>query len=188
MFGFNFAAEYTFTTQKEKILEIMKYSDFLFCNKQEALACGRHLHAELGLDTEEKRNDVKQICAAVSSYPKLNKNRQKITVITDSENPVTISIYNDNTKELNTFQVSVDPLEKGEVLDSNGAGDSFVGGFLAKMSLIESVQNNAKESVIQHSQEEMTEAVQAGNLIAREVVQRYGCTFPTAKELRAQIQ
>lgn len=188
MFGFNFAAEYTFTTQKEKILEIMKYSDFLFCNKQEALACGRHLHAELGLDTEEKRNDVKQICAAVSSYPKLNKNRQKITVITDSENPVTISIYNDNTKELNTFQVSVDPLEKGEVLDSNGAGDSFVGGFLAKMSLIESVQNNTKESVIQHSQEEITEAVQAGNLIAREVVQRYGCTFPTAKELRAQIQ
>ena len=117
----------------------MKYSDFLFCNKSEALACGKHLHAELGLDSEEKRNDVKLISAAVASYPKLNKSRQKITVITDSENPVTISIYDDNSKEIQTFTVDVNPLDKGDVLDSNGAGDSFVGGFLAKMSLIESV-------------------------------------------------
>lgn len=112
LFGFNFAAEYTFTTHKEEILKILQYSDSMFCNKAEALACGRHLHAELGLDTEEKRTDIKQICAAVSSYPKLNKNRQRITVITDSEHPVTISMYNDNTKELNIFQVAVNPLDK----------------------------------------------------------------------------
>jgi sugar/nucleoside kinase (ribokinase family) len=37
--GFNFAAEYLYHTQKEKILKVMEYSDFIFCNKDEALTC-----------------------------------------------------------------------------------------------------------------------------------------------------
>ena len=72
IFGFNFAAPYTFSQYKEKILEIMKYCDFIFCNKQEALACAEYLHAELGLDTEEKRTNLQEIASAISSFNKLN--------------------------------------------------------------------------------------------------------------------
>lgn len=50
----------------------MKYCDFIFCNKQEALACAEYLHAELGLDTEEKRTNLQEIASAISSFNKLN--------------------------------------------------------------------------------------------------------------------
>lgn len=73
------------------------------------------------------------------------------------------------------------PVEKELLLDSNGAGDSFVGGFFSKISLIELEQNYTKDSVVEFTQDQITEAVKAGNLIAREVVQRYGCTFPTCE-------
>ena len=42
--------------------------------------------------------------------------------------------------------------------------------FLLKISLIELEQNYTKESVVEFSQDQITEAVKAGNLIAREVV------------------
>jgi sugar/nucleoside kinase (ribokinase family) len=35
------------------------------------------------------------------------------------------------------FNVEVVPVSSEKLLDSNGAGDSFVGGFLAKMCLLE---------------------------------------------------
>ena len=149
IFGFNFAAPYTFSQYKEKILEIMNYCDFIFCNKEEALACSEYLHAELGLDTDEKRTNLMDIASAISSYNKSNKKRQKITVITDSSSPVTCSIFSAQSQGLTVFQVSPMPVEKELLLDSNGAGDSFVGGFFSKISLIESEQNYTKDSVVE---------------------------------------
>lgn len=37
-FGYCFASETLYEPHKKETLEIMKHSDFLFCNKQEALA------------------------------------------------------------------------------------------------------------------------------------------------------
>lgn len=91
-------------------------------------------------------------------------------MITDSEKPVTCSIYSPQSQGFTSFQVSPKSVEKDLLLDSNGAGDSFVGGLLAKISLIELEQNYTKESVVEFTQDQITEAVKAGNLIAREVV------------------
>ena len=55
-------------------------------------------------------------------------------IITDSGNPITIAVCGQN--ELNVFNVDVTPVPKENLLDSNGAGDSFVGGFFAKLALI----------------------------------------------------
>ena len=82
------------------------------------------------------------------------------------------------------FKVSPTPVEIELLLDSNGAGDSFVGGFFSKMSLIELELDNSNDSTIEYTQDQLTEAVKAGNLIAREVVQRYGCTFPSCEHIK----
>ena len=41
--GFNLAAEYIYSTKKAEIIEMITLSDFLFCNKEEALAGAMHL-------------------------------------------------------------------------------------------------------------------------------------------------
>jgi len=61
-----------------------------------------------------------------------------------------------------TKSVLVTPLPKEEVVDTNGAGDSFVGGFISGI----------------YSGCDVETSIERGNRIAREVVKRSGCTFP----------
>ncbi len=56
----------------------------------------------------------------------------------------------------------VEPLAKELLVDTNGAGDAFVGGFLSQYLLKKSI----------------AECVDAGNFAARVVIQHSGCTFP----------
>ena len=57
---------------------------------------------------------------------------------------------------------AVEPLPKEKLVDTNGAGDAFVGGFLSGL-----VQEKGIKA-----------CVDAGHYAAREVIQRSGCTFP----------
>lgn len=56
----------------------------------------------------------------------------------------------------------VQKLNENEIVDTNGAGDSFVGGFLSQLYLNKSID----------------QCVMAGCKLSREVVKRSGCTFP----------
>lgn len=49
LFAFNFAAEYIYKQSRPQLLEIIAYSDFIFCNKYEAIACGQDMKSDLGL-------------------------------------------------------------------------------------------------------------------------------------------
>ncbi len=51
-------------------------------------------------------------------------------------------------------------------MDTNGAGDSFVGGFLAAIA----------------QGKDMETAVKAGQYCASEVIQQSGCSFPAEKK------
>ncbi len=53
-------------------------------------------------------------------------------------------------------------IPKENLVDSNGAGDAFVGGFLSRLVLGKSIE----------------ECVKAGNYAANVIIQRSGCTFP----------
>ena len=57
------------------------------------------------------------------------------------------------------------PVPKEKLVDTNGAGDAFVGGFLAKIVLGEGI----------------ADAVKAGNYAANAVIQRSGATCPDEK-------
>ena len=42
-FGFNIAAGYIFNEKLEQMKEIISYSDFIICNKDDAHSCAKHL-------------------------------------------------------------------------------------------------------------------------------------------------
>lgn len=131
----------------DKLMAAMPYVDYLFGNETEARTFGKH---QLKLDTE----DVKTIAKHISELPKKNSQRQRVVVITQGSEPTVLAVGN----EIKEFPVKK-PLE---IIDTNGAGDSFVGGFLAALALGKS-----------HD-----EAVEAGGYCALECIQQSGCTFP----------
>jgi adenosine kinase len=54
------------------------------------------------------------------------------------------------------------PLPQEKLVDTNGAGDAFVGGFLSQLVV----------------GKDLSESCRAGNFAAHTVIQRSGCTFP----------
>jgi adenosine kinase len=57
-----------------------------------------------------------------------NKIKVRIVVITDSGNPVTVATGGQ------VFTVDAVSVDKSRIIDPNGAGDSFVGGFLGNLA------------------------------------------------------
>lgn len=66
---------------------------------------------------------------------------------------------------LQVTEYAVIPIAKSKLVDTNGAGDAFVGGFLAQVVLGKSIE----------------ESVKAGNYAASVVIQRSGATCPAEK-------
>lgn len=54
IFGFNLAAEFIMQNLGDKVLDALKYSDLIFCNKTEALAFAKYLGKHIELDNESE--------------------------------------------------------------------------------------------------------------------------------------
>lgn len=61
---------------------MISYSDFVFCNKDEALAGATYLKEDLGISDT---SDLKLIARAIAGYKKVNKQRPRVMVITNSD-------------------------------------------------------------------------------------------------------
>jgi adenosine kinase len=138
---------------KAFITEIMPMVDFLFCNETEAAT-----YAETeGWDT----TDISFIATRLSLIPSA-KGSKRTVVITQGCDP-TVVAWNGH---VTLYPVIALPKEK--LVDTNGAGDSYVGGFLAALS---------KDLPI-------TECCKAGAYAASVIVQHSGCTFPATPEYK----
>merc|ERR1711976_788377 len=104
---------------KAFILEILPMVDYLFCNETEAATFAE----SEGWGT----SDVKFIATRLSLIPSA-KGVKRTVVVTQGCDPTVVAI-NGHVKE---YPVIALPKEK--LVDTNGAGDSYVGGFLAALS------------------------------------------------------
>lgn len=114
MFIMNLSAPFLCEYYKKPMLEAVPYVDILFGNEAEA-------------DTFAKANDFKttdrkEIALKLSQMEKLNKKRQRIVIIT--QGPDNILVVKDNT----IIEIPATKLPNDKVVDTNGAGDAFVGG------------------------------------------------------------
>ena len=127
----------------DQLATAMQYADFLFGNESEAAAYGK----KNGLG-----EDVKAIALACSTLPKKDPSRPRTVVFTQGSQSTVVACNGQVT------EYAVDPLPKEQLVDTNGAGDAFVGGFLSQ--LIDG--------------KSMEECVKAGHWAARYIIQQSG--------------
>uniref|UniRef100_A0A5F5Q047 Adenosine kinase n=1 Tax=Equus caballus TaxID=9796 RepID=A0A5F5Q047_HORSE len=107
---------------------------------------------EQGFETE----DIKEIARKTQALPKVNSKRQRIVIFTQGRDDTIMA----TGSEVTAFPV-LDQNQK-EIVDTNGAGDAFVGGFLSQLV----------------SDKPLTECIRAGHYAASVIIRRTGCTFP----------
>ncbi|XP_058507556.1 adenosine kinase isoform X1 [Solea solea] len=148
LFCLNLSAPFICQFFKDNLMQVMPYVDLLFGNETEASAFAKEQ------DFETK--DIKEIAKKTQALPKVNKKRQRIVVFTQG-NDDTVLASGDKTE---TFPVEkVDPKD---IVDTNGAGDAFVGGFLSEL-----VQEKPLDL-----------CVRAGHYAGHVIIKQSGCTFP----------
>lgn len=155
MFMMNLSAPFLSEFYKEPMMAALPFVDILFGNEAEAECFAQQQSWE--------ERDMKEIGKKMVNLPKENPNRPRIVIITQGQNPVLL-IQEDSIEEF-----PVEKLKREEVVDTNGAGDAFVGGFLSQY-----VQKKP-----------LSVCIRCGNWAARQIIQRSGCTFegkPTFEE------
>ncbi|KAJ8616052.1 hypothetical protein MRB53_035424 [Persea americana] len=132
----------------------LAYMDYVFGNETEARTFAR----VRGWETE----NVEEIALKISALPKASGAHKRITVITQGADPVVVA----EDGKVRLFPVILLPKEK--LVDTNGAGDAFVGGFLSQL-----VQEKPIE-----------DCVKAGCYAANVIIQRSGCTYPEKPDFK----
>merc|ERR1712083_194872 len=138
---------------KAFITEIMPLVDFLFCNETEALT-----YAETeGWET----TDIAFIATRISLIPS-SKGIHRTVVVTQGKDPTIVAVHGHVT------EYPILALLKEKLVDTNGAGDAYVGGFLAALSKGLPVADCCK----------------AGAYSASIIVQHSGCTYPAKPDYK----
>lgn len=99
--------------------------------------------------------DLKEIALKICQLPKQNEKRGRVAIITQGCNAVLLAENGVVT------EVPVTKLDAASIVDTNGAGDAFVGGFLAQL-----VQKK-----------DYIDCIKCGIWAATQIIQRSGCTF-----------
>ncbi|KAK3033738.1 hypothetical protein RJ639_034513 [Escallonia herrerae] len=154
IFMTNLSAPFICEFFKDAQDEVLPYMDFVFGNETEARTFSK-VH---GWETE----NVEEIALKISQWPKASGAHKRITVITQGADPVVVA----EDGKVKLFPVILLPKEK--LVDTNGAGDAFVGGFLSQL-----VQEKPIE-----------ECVRAGCYAANVIIQRSGCTYPEKPDFK----
>ena len=156
-FMINLSAPFIPKFFKKELSVILPYTDIVLCNKEEALAWARNF----GFGKLAEQENMKKIAVEMSNYRKYShQQRPRLIVITNGKKSVTMA-QNQSTK---IFKVP--KIKKENFVDTNGAGDAFVAGFIAGL-----VYNKP-----------IDECFVLGNRMATAVISMPGCTFPGENE------
>jgi adenosine kinase len=137
--------------ERDTIESVLPYTDYVFCNEDEQA----EMQKAIGCD---------HIGEWLAKIEKKNMNRPKrVVIMTQGAEPTQVVTCDHSTADKDCLKetVEVPHLEKDKIVDTNGAGDSFVGGFFSGIIAGEDVRKS----------------VQMGNELARIVVQNSGCQF-----------
>ena len=133
---------------KEALDKSLYFVDFLFGNETEAATYG---------ECEGWGKDVGEIALKLAAKPKASGTRPRVVVFTQGSDATLVACGG----VVSAFPVP--KLPKEQLVDTNGAGDAFVGGFLAKLAL----------------GGDLATCVNAGNYAARQIIQVSGCKIPS---------
>jgi len=119
---------------KVQLEQLLPYVDILIGNESEAEAYA----AGQGMAD----SSIAQIASAIANLPKSNASRPRLVVITQgsestlvASSSASLSKCNIHPEEPNPKTYPVPKLTDDQIVDTNGAGDAFAGGFLAAHAL-----------------------------------------------------
>ncbi|KAK9464870.1 Ribokinase-like protein [Lipomyces arxii] len=156
VFSMNMSAPFLAQFFKDQMDSTSPYWDFIIGNESEAAAYAES-HA-LGT------TDVMEIAKSIAVLPKANTARPRHVVITQGADS-TIVVCADTTGVVSAKVYPIRPIATSEIVDTNGAGDSFAGGFLGSIVAGKSVD----------------EAVEVGHWLASWTVRLNGPAYPYPK-------
>lgn len=156
-FSFNLSAPFLCSVFKEQMEKLLPYVDVLFGNETEA--------AEFSKAQKYGLTDVKEMALRIARWPKENGKHGRIVIITQGADPTIV------VKEGVATEYPVIPIHTENIVDTNGAGDAFVGGYLAQL-----VQGGTVE-----------DCIRSGNYAANIIIQRSGCTLPGQPEFSVGV-
>jgi adenosine kinase len=151
-YAMNLSAPFLCQFFKAQMHTVLPYADFVFGNESEAAAFAE-ANGFAGASVEET-------ALRIAALPKASGSRSRVVVITQGADHTVIAANSTVTR------VPVPRIDKAAIVDTNGAGDAFVGGFLAYL---------AKGAPL-------VEAAHAGHWAAGHVIMRSGCTFDVASK------
>ena len=124
IFAINLSAEFVVAVHKQDYLDLLPFVDIIIGNEAEIKAWGG-VH-EYGLD-----EDLKAIAKKIAEFPKENKSKARQVICTVGKLPTITCVHNHESGETAEKEYPVDVIDHELIVDLNGAGDAFVGGFLA---------------------------------------------------------
>lgn len=153
----NLSASFLVEQFEKPMMQIFPYVDIVFGNETEAAAFGKKLN--FGTD------DVEKIALKITTLNKVNTANSRMAVITQGQDPVIVAYEG----KITSYPVT--QLGPNEIVDTNGAGDAFVGGFLAMY-----IQKKP-----------IAVCVKCGIYAATEVIKQSGCTFPPKPNFKENV-
>jgi len=147
--SYNLSAPYLCSIFKDSWAQVMPCIDVIFGNRVDFMAYASSQGWDCG--------DISNIAMRVAILPKHNASRKRIVVLTHGAEPTIVATTHGITEYVTPWVPSE------AIVDLNGAGDAFAGGFLAAMLVEASIDD----------------CVKAAQYAAMEVVKQKGCTFPS---------
>lgn len=127
LFGINLSAVYICEFYMEQLKEIIQYADFVFGNEDETTAFAK----KEGIAFES----LHEVTEAIAKLPLFSESQSKRTVITTQGSDPVLTVTHDFESGDSSFQTfEVEEVDKENIMDMNGAGDAFVGGFLSQIA------------------------------------------------------
>ncbi|KAG0171523.1 adenosine kinase [Apophysomyces sp. BC1034] len=152
VFAINLSAPFLSQFFKDRVDAVIKNTDVLFGNEDEA----RTYATQAGWNTD----DVKVIAKKFAQLEKSNS-RPRVVVITQGSDE-TVYAVGDEVKV-----VPVQKVDSEDIVDCNGAGDAFCGGFMGYYA---------------QGVEDIERCVHAGHYLASLVIKRVGPSYPPVAE------
>eukprot|EP00128_Syssomonas_multiformis_P012371 Colp12_sorted_trinity150504_noHs@19494 len=146
-FAMNLSAPFLVQFFKEPMMKAAPYWDILFGNETEAATFAK----EHGFGTE----DVAEIALKLSALPKTGSTPRLVVITQGSKSTIV-------ARDGKVTEYPIVPIAADKIVDTNGAGDAFVGGFFSQYLLGKDV----------------AECVRAGHYAASEIIQQSGCAMP----------
>lgn len=152
IFCLNLAAEFIIDFFEDQLNTILPYTDYIFCNESEASM----------LIKKRKWNcSIEEAALKLAALPKASGTHCRTVIFTQGGDPTIVA----RNGQLTLYPVP--SIAKHRMIDTNGAGDSFVGGFLARLC----------------QGFDIHECVRTGQYASRIVIQQSGCVLPEEPDM-----